>query len=82
MASTKMLDTSDKSRILSDGMEIVDEWMSGTDLFEDVCGKLGQENEMQPFQISTEEPIAKGDDSNILLRCEICGISMTGKENW
>lgn len=66
MASTKMLDTSDKTKIISDGMEIADEWMSGTDLFED---------------ISTES-VVKGVDSNILLTCEICGISMTGRDNW
>lgn len=31
-----MLDTSDKYRIISDGMDIVDQWMNGIDLFEDV----------------------------------------------
>ncbi|EFP11884.1 CRE-GRO-1 protein [Caenorhabditis remanei] len=66
MASTKMLDTSDKSKIISDGMEIADRWMSGVDLFED---------------ISTEQ-VVKGVDSNVLLTCEICGISMTGRDNW
>ncbi|CCD66664.1 C2H2-type domain-containing protein [Caenorhabditis elegans] len=68
MASTKMLDTSDKYRIISDGMDIVDQWMNGIDLFED---------------ISTDtNPILKGSDANILLNCEICNISMTGKDNW
>lgn len=36
MASAKTLDTSDKNRIISDGMKIVDEWMGGADLFDEV----------------------------------------------
>uniref|UniRef100_A0A1I7TWN9 tRNA dimethylallyltransferase n=1 Tax=Caenorhabditis tropicalis TaxID=1561998 RepID=A0A1I7TWN9_9PELO len=68
MASTKMLDTSDKTRILSDGMEIVDRWMSGTDLFEDIA--------------MDTSPVLKGSEANAILKCEICEITISGKDNW
>ncbi|PIC40215.1 hypothetical protein B9Z55_011636 [Caenorhabditis nigoni] len=70
MASTKMLDTSDKTKIISDGMAIVDQWMGGVDLFEDISTE------------NSKNTVMKGQDANVLLRCELCDISMTGKDNW
>ncbi|EGT45768.1 hypothetical protein CAEBREN_11075 [Caenorhabditis brenneri] len=66
MASTKMLDTSDKTRIISDGMEIVDRWMGGVDLFEEI----------------SPEPVLKGADANVILTCDVCSVTMTGRDNW
>ncbi|CAI2348679.1 unnamed protein product [Caenorhabditis sp. 36 PRJEB53466] len=68
MASTKMLDTSDKSKIISDGMEIVDGWMGGLDMFEEVATDPGQ--------------VLKGSEANILLSCEVCEMTISGRNNW
>lgn len=66
MASTQMLDTSDKTRIISDGMEIVEKWMGGVDLFEEI----------------SPEPVLKGADANVILTCDVCIVTMTGRDNW
>lgn len=68
MASTKMLDTSNKAKIISDGMEIVDKWMNGVDLFEYISTESGK--------------VVKGSEANVLLTCELCEISLTGRDNW
>ncbi|CAB3402640.1 unnamed protein product [Caenorhabditis bovis] len=66
MASTKMIDTSDKSLIISTGMDIVDSWMSGINYFEEVP---------QGSRLNSV-------DANILKTCDVCNIIISGKNNW
>ncbi|VDM66026.1 unnamed protein product [Strongylus vulgaris] len=64
--SLKRLDTSDRNRFITAGLGIVDEWMSGRDFKEEVS--------CTEFESS--------EDANITLRCEVCGIIISGKRNW